>query len=199
MRISTTLGEFVIELDQTNAPLTVQNFQQYVQDGFYDGTLFHRIVPGFVVQGGGFSPGMELKPTRDPIVNESNNRLKNVRGSVAMARTDDPASATSQFYVNLANNASLDATLTSPGYAVFGQVVEGMTVIDQIAAVPTETRGDFADVPVTDIVIQSVTIEPGERVLSPEWQTYTQDYQYSVANGLRDVAVEILGALIAGG
>jgi peptidyl-prolyl cis-trans isomerase A (cyclophilin A) len=196
VRVSTTVGEFVIELNQEKAPISVHNFLQYVQDGFYEGTIFHRVVPAFVVQGGGFLPGLEPKPTRDPIASEANNGLKNLRGTVGMARADNAASAASQFYINLVDNASLDASLTSPGYAVFGYVVAGMDVIDQIAAVPTGQRGDFSDVPVNDVVIQSATIEPGEQVLSPQWDTYFKEYQYDVETGLRNLLVSVLGSFI---
>jgi cyclophilin family peptidyl-prolyl cis-trans isomerase len=198
VRVSTTLGEFVIEVNQAKAPNTVQNFLQYVQDGFYGGTIFHRVIPGFVVQGGGFSPGMQEKTARAPIASEANNGLKNLRGTVAMARTDAPNSATAQFFVNLTDNAALDATLTSPGYTVFGSLVEGLDVIDQIAAVPTGTQGDFSDVPVTDVVIQSTTVEPGAQVLSSAWATYLGEYGYSAGTQLRDAAVQILGTLIKG-
>jgi cyclophilin family peptidyl-prolyl cis-trans isomerase len=198
VHVATTMGEFVIQVNQAKAPSTVQNFLQYAQDGFYGGTIFHRVIPGFVVQGGGFLPGMQEKATRAPIVGEANNGLKNLRGTVAMARTNDPNSATGQFFVNLADNAALDATLTSPGYTVFGSVVEGLDVVDQIAAVPTGTQGDFTDVPVTDVVIQSTTVEPGAQVLRSAWATYLADYGYSAGTQLRDAAVQLLGSLITG-
>ena len=195
--ITTSMGEFLVELDEQKAPNTVQNFLQYVDEGFYDNTIFHRVIPGFVVQGGGYVSGLEAKPTRDPIASEANNGLLNVRGTIAMARTDDPNSATSQFYINLADNAALNATLTSPGYTVFGQVVEGMTVIDQIAAVPTQTSGDFSDVPVEDVVILSAKSEPRALVLAPGWETYVEGVQYGVQSSLRDVIVQVLGQLIS--
>jgi len=161
VRITSSLGEFLIELYEDEAPLTAQNFLQYVDAGFYDGTIFHRVIPDFVVQGGGYLPGLEEKEVGAPIANESGNGLKNLRGTIAMARTDDPASATSQFFVNLVDNSDLDATATAAGYAVFGRVIEGMEVVDLIAAVPTETRGDFDDVPVTDVVLLTARSEPG--------------------------------------
>jgi cyclophilin family peptidyl-prolyl cis-trans isomerase len=156
VRVSTTLGDFTIELNAEQAPITVENFLQYVDDEFYDGTIFHRVIAGFVVQGGGFLPGLAEKETRDPIVNESDNGLSNVRGSVAMARTSDPDSATSQFYINLLDNTSLDARAGRPGYAVFGKVSSGMDAVDEIAGVQTESRGGFDDVPVTDVIILSI-------------------------------------------
>ena len=153
--ISTTMGDFTIQVDPNKAPVTVQNFLQYVDDQFYDGTIFHRVIPGFVVQGGGFTPGLNQKATRPSIINEASNGLKNVRASVAMARTTDPNSATSQWYVNLADNTDLDYTATSPGYCVFGQVTAGMDVIDRIATVQTGTQKSFQDVPVTDVIIRT--------------------------------------------
>ena len=155
-RVTTTLGEFVIELDADKAPAGVTNFAQYVDDGFYDGTSFHRVVAGSLVHGGGYFRGLVLKETRAPIANEADNGLRNVRGAVAMARTDDPNSATSQFYVNLKDNPDLDAGDGNPGYAVFGQVVEGLDVVDAIGAAATGQRQGLSDVPVEDILIQRV-------------------------------------------
>ena len=133
VKLETTKGAIVIEVNETTAPVTATNFLQYVQDGFYDGTIFHRVIPNFMIQGGGFTPDMKQKPTRPPIVNEAKNGLKNKRGAIAMARLNDPNSATSQFYINHVDNANLDKL----GYAVFGQVVEGMDVVDAIAKVET--------------------------------------------------------------
>jgi cyclophilin family peptidyl-prolyl cis-trans isomerase len=155
-RVTTTLGEFVIELDPDQAPATVANFAQYVMDDFYDGTLFHRVVAGSLVHGGGYIRGLLLKETRDPISSEADNGLSNVRGSVAMARTDDPDSATAQFYVNLKDNLNLDADDERPGYAVFGQVVAGLEVVDAIGAAATGQRQGMTDVPVADVVIRQV-------------------------------------------
>jgi peptidyl-prolyl cis-trans isomerase A (cyclophilin A) len=158
VQFETTLGIFVIELDDVAAPITVANFLTYLDGGFYDGidghgaTIFHRVVPGFVVQGGGLTESLETKTTLPPIVNESGNGLSNLRGSVAMARTDQPDTATSQFFVNLVDNDFLDQP---PGYAVFGQVVTGMDVIDAMADQDTQTVGDFMDVPVEPIVVLS--------------------------------------------
>jgi cyclophilin family peptidyl-prolyl cis-trans isomerase len=163
VRVATTMGDFVIEVNPDKAPLTVKNFLAYVDQGFYAGTLIHRVMPGFVIQGGGYLPGLTEKTPGNPIFNESDNGLKNVRGSVAMARTgDDPNSARSQFFVNLADNAFLDYKPGEPGYAVFGQVVEGMDVVDQIAGVglklnPNDSSGQEVSLPVKDIVIQSIT------------------------------------------
>jgi cyclophilin family peptidyl-prolyl cis-trans isomerase len=156
LRFETTQGAFTVELFQKEAPETVANFLKYVDDGFFDGTIFHRIVPGFVIQGGGLEPGMEEKTTRPPVRNEATNGLENLRGTLSMARTNDIHSATSQFFVNLADNDFLDHRPGSYGYAVFGRVTEGMDVIDRIAAVRTGRRRGFDDVPVDDVVIQSV-------------------------------------------
>lgn len=153
VKLETSKGNIVIELDRTKAPVTVRNFLQYVDDAFYDGLLFHRVIPDFVIQGGGYKPGLIEKTTRDPIANEASNGLKNLRGAIAMARTRNPDSATSQFYINLVDNSSLDYSPNNPGYAVFGTVIEGMDVVDAIAAVRTESRQGFENVPVEDVLI----------------------------------------------
>ncbi len=154
---TTSLGEVVFEFDPMKAPITVANMLDYVHDGFYNGTLFHRVIPGFMVQGGGLTSGMVYKPpTYDPILLESANGLSNLRGALAMARTPAPDSATSQFFVNLVDNTGLDyVNSSSPGYAVFGKVVTGMAVIDSIASVPTATVNPYANVPQTEVVITS--------------------------------------------
>ena len=158
-RFKTTLGSFTIELDAARAPLSVANFVQYVQDKHYDGTIFHRVVGGFVVQGGGFLPDGQEKPARPGVPNESGNGLSNRRGTVAMARTGDPHSANAQFYVNLNDNLSLDPGPSRWGYAVFGRVVEGMDVIDAIARVPTGSRAPFADeTPLEPVLIESAQL-----------------------------------------
>lgn len=128
VQMQTSLGALVIEVDEQNAPETAANFLQYVDDGFFDGLIFHRVIPGFVIQGGGFSPDMQERKTRAPIINEANNGRKNAKYTLSMARTNDPNSATSQFFINLANNAALDYSAANPGYAVFGEVVEGQEV-----------------------------------------------------------------------
>lgn len=161
LRMTTTLGDIDIELDYENAPKSAANFEQYARDGHFNGTLFHRVIDGFMIQGGGLLPDMSPKPTRDPIENEANNGLKNVTGSLAMARTGDPHSATSQFFINVADNAFLD--FTSPttqgwGYAVFGKVVNGMDVVNKIKSVATTSRAGHQDVPAEDIVIEKVEI-----------------------------------------
>jgi cyclophilin family peptidyl-prolyl cis-trans isomerase len=156
--VDTSLGSFVIQLDEARAPLTVANFLAYVKAGHYDGLVFHRVVDGFVVQGGGYTPDLELRPVEDQVANESGNGLSNRRGTVAMARTGDPHSADSQFYVNLADNVTLDPKPTRWGYAVFGQVVEGMDVVDEIGHRPTTSRGDMSDVPAENIVIRTVRV-----------------------------------------
>lgn len=155
VRLTTSKGDIVLELNRDKAPISVNNFLKYVDAKFYDGTIFHRVIPEFVVQGGGFTADLEQKETRDPILNESTNGLKNVRGSLAMARTDQPNSATAQFYVNLKNNTALDRTERSAGYAVFGRVIVGMSVVDDIAKVETHTeRVGFDDVPVEDVILR---------------------------------------------
>jgi peptidyl-prolyl cis-trans isomerase A (cyclophilin A) len=152
---STTLGRLTIELYPEKAPVTVKNFLAYVDAGFYDETIFHRVVPGFVIQGGGFSQKMEKKSTRPPIKNEADNGLKNKRGTLSMARTRDVNSATSQFFINLKNNKVLDQGVRDFGYAVFGKVIQGMHVVDKIASVPTTSLGMFQGVPVEAVVIKS--------------------------------------------
>jgi len=160
VKLETTKGAIVIEVNETAAPVTAANFLKYVQDGFYDGTIFHRVIPNFMIQGGGFTPDMKQKPTRPPIVNEAQNGLKNKRGTLAMARTNDPNSATGQFFINLIDNAFLDydAARHNPGYAVFGEVVEGMDVVDAIAKVKTGTKGMFQDVPDEAVIIKSAKV-----------------------------------------
>ena len=153
--IETSMGSFTLELDRKKAPETVSNFLAYVDMGFYDGTLFHRVIPGFVIQGGGFGSGMKKRKTGAPVVNESANGNKNSRGTISMARTRDPDSATSQFFINLRDNLNLDAQANQPGYTVFGRVIESMDVIDNIAAVPTKTVGQYRDIPVKDVLILS--------------------------------------------
>ena len=161
--METSLGSIQIELYPQEAPRTVENFLAYVRDGFYDGTIFHRVVPGFVIQGGGFSADMQEKRTRPPIPNEAANGLKNSRGTLSMARTMDPNSATSQFFINLRDNAALDYRGNSAremGYAVFGKVVSGMDVVDRIGKVATTSRGPYQDVPVQPVVIESARLSP---------------------------------------
>lgn len=159
VKVETSAGNFVIQLDASRAPLTVANFLQYVNDGFYTGTVFHRVVSGFVIQGGGYTEDLALKPPRAALVNESGNGLPNRRGSVAMARTAEPHSADAQFYVNLADNLALDPKPTRWGYAVFGEVVEGLDVVDGIGHRATGTRSGMQDVPVETVVIRSVTVQ----------------------------------------
>jgi peptidyl-prolyl cis-trans isomerase A (cyclophilin A) len=156
IRFETTLGNFTIELFDKEAPGTIDNFLKYVDDGFFDGTIFHRVVPGFVIQGGGFTEDMSQKKTQPPIKNEADNGLKNERGTLSMARTSDVNSATSQFFVNLKDNAFLDHQRGNFGYAVFARVTEGMDVIDKIAAVETGRRRGFDDVPVEPVIMTSV-------------------------------------------
>jgi peptidyl-prolyl cis-trans isomerase A (cyclophilin A) len=156
----TSLGNIEIELDAAKAPVTVENFVGYVKSGQYDGLVFHRVIPGFMVQGGGFTPDMQQKATRAPIKNESNNGLANRRGTIAMARLADPDSASAQFFINVADNGSLDYPRASgSGYAVFGKVVSGMDVVDKIAAVRTTRRGPFSDVPMQAVVITKATVQ----------------------------------------
>jgi len=155
IRFDTTLGSFTVELFAGEAPLSAQNFLDYVDAGHFDGTVFHRVIPGFVVQGGGLTAEMKQKPTRAPIRNEADNGLKNRRGTLSMARTNDPHSATSQFFINLVDNAFLDPGRGGAGYAVFGHVVEGMDVVDKMAATKTGSKGGHQDVPVTPIEVKS--------------------------------------------
>ena len=149
---STSMGDITIELLSEEAPVTAKNFLDYVDAGFFDGTIFHRVIPGFVIQGGGFTADMNQKPTRAPIKNEADNGVRNLRGTLSMARTSDINSATSQFFINLKDNAFLDHGSRDFGYAVFGRVVEGMDVVDKIAAVKTGNRGPHSDVPVEPVV-----------------------------------------------
>lgn len=160
VRLETSNGAIVIELDQTKAPITVGNFLAYVKAAFYDGTVFHRVIPNFMIQGGGFTANMEQKPTRGTIVNESANGLVNKRGTVAMARTPDPNSASSQFFINIVDNTFLDKANAQDGvgYCVFGKVVEGMKVVDAIAAVKTGTVGGYQDVPVQPVLIKKASV-----------------------------------------
>lgn len=157
VRIKTSKGTILVELDRDAAPLTVNNFLRYVDDGFYNETIFHRVIPEFVIQGGGYTSDLVLKETRPAILNESDNGLRNLRGTIAMARTNDPDSATSQFFINLVDNPTLDATDGANGYAVFGRVIEGIDVVDDIAEVETGTRGGLSDVPVNDILINEIS------------------------------------------
>jgi peptidyl-prolyl cis-trans isomerase B (cyclophilin B) len=161
VKLHTSLGTITLELDAAKAPLTVANFLQYVNDGHYNNTVFHRVIDGFMVQGGGFKPGMKQKPTRDTVKNEADNGLKNTAYTVAMARTPDPHSASAQFFINVADNDFLNfraPTSQEYGYCVFGKVVEGQDVVDKIRKVATGTRGFHRDVPVEDVVIKSAEV-----------------------------------------
>ena len=159
--IHTSMGDITVELDEDRAPATVANFRRYAEDGFYNDTIFHRVIPGFMIQGGGHTADMKEKPTREPIANEAHNGLKNLRGTLSMARTSDPHSASSQFFINLVDNGYLNHTSKTQagwGYAVFGKVVAGLDVIDKIAAVKTGRNGMHRDVPVEDIIIEKTEI-----------------------------------------
>ncbi len=161
VQFTTTLGPIVVELYPEAAPQTVANFLQYVNDGFYDGTIFHRVIDGFMIQGGGFTPDMDQKETREPVQNEGNNGLKNTSGTIAMARTGDPHSATAQFFINVAENDFLNHTAPEEagwGYAVFGKVVEGMETVDRIRQTPTVQRGPFEGVPATPVIIENAAV-----------------------------------------
>ncbi|MEY8689223.1 MAG: peptidylprolyl isomerase [Leptothrix sp. (in: b-proteobacteria)] len=161
VRLSTSLGDIVVEVDAAKAPKSADNFLQYVKAGHYDGTVFHRVIPGFMIQGGGFDVGMTQKPTRAPIELESRNGLTNTRGTLAMARTGNPNSATSQFFINVVDNAFLDQANSQDGngYAVFGKVVSGMDVVDKIRAVPTGNKGPFQNVPTEPVLIKKASVE----------------------------------------
>ncbi len=162
--IETSMGDIELELDADKAPKTVANFLRYVDEGFYDGTIFHRVINGFMIQGGGYTPDLARKPTHAPIRNEAKNGLKNARGTIAMARTADPHSATAQFYINHADNDSLDyPSFDGWGYAVFGRVVKGMETVDQIADVYTTSRRGMRNVPEKDVVIERITRLPAAR------------------------------------
>lgn len=159
--MKTSLGDIKIELDEAKAPISVKNFLAYVEDGHYDGTIFHRVIPNFMIQGGGFDKEMTQKPTKPPIKNEAGNGLKNEVGTIAMARTNVVDSATAQFFINVKDNAFLNHTSESSqgfGYAVFGRVVEGMDVVNKIVAVPTGTKNGHGDVPSTPVLIESAKV-----------------------------------------
>jgi len=161
VEMQTSMGAIVIELDSEKAPITVKNFLQYAKDGFYNGTIFHRVIDGFMIQGGGFTKEMGEKPTGAQIPNEAKNGLKNMRGTIAMARRAEPHSATAQFFINHKDNSPLDyPSQDGWGYAVFGKVTQGLDVVDKIAKVKTGNRGMFQDVPVEPVVIQSVKVTP---------------------------------------
>ena len=162
VNMETSAGMIKLELDGNKAPQTVENFVAYAKDGHYDGTIFHRVIAGFMIQGGGFDADMKQKPTRPPIKNEADNGLKNADGTIAMARTNDPHSATAQFFINVKDNGFLDHTSPSPqgwGYAVFGKVVDGMDVVRSIEKVQTGNRGGHGDVPNENVVIRKITVE----------------------------------------
>ncbi|MDP1613991.1 MAG: peptidylprolyl isomerase [Sulfuritalea sp.] len=164
IEVKTSQGTLTIELYQDKAPKTVENFLQYARDGFFNGTVFHRVIQGFMIQGGGFTPDMKQKETRAQIQNEAKNGLKNELGSLAMARTSDPHSASAQFFINLKDNSFLDYPGTDGwGYAVFGKVVQGLDVVQKIGKVPTGRSGYFTDVPTTPVVIESVKLLPAKK------------------------------------
>ena len=159
--IATTVGQITLELDADNAPKTVENFLAYASSGFYDGTIFHRVINNFMIQGGGFTTDMEQKPTQAPVDNEANNGLKNERGTIAMARTQDPHSATAQFFINVQDNDFLNHTgenMQGWGYTVFGKVTQGEEVLDKIRCVQTGSQGGHQDVPTDPIIIESISI-----------------------------------------
>jgi peptidyl-prolyl cis-trans isomerase B (cyclophilin B) len=161
VRLETSKGVITLELDGNKAPQTVANFVEYARAGFYDGTIFHRVIPGFMIQGGGFTTDMRQKPTRTPISNEAANGLKNATGTIAMARTSDPNSATSQFFINVKDNGFLDHTAATPqgwGYCVFGKVTDGMDVVHAIEHVQTGNRSGMQDVPLSEVIINKVTV-----------------------------------------
>ena len=162
VKLETSRGDIIVELNEEAAPVTVRNFLKYMKEGFYDGTIFHRVIPNFMVQAGGFTVDMQEKRTYEPIVNEANNGLKNNRGTIAMARTNEPNSATSQFFINHKDNDFLNYVgRDKPGYAVFGRTIEGMDVVDAIAAVKTTRKGRYSDVPVEPVVIKSASVVSG--------------------------------------
>lgn len=164
VKVQTNMGDFVLELNPKAAPKTVENFLTYVKSGFYKNTLFHRVIPNFMIQGGGFVSGMEEKDTRKAIALKSRNGLSNLRGTIAMARTSDPNSATSQFFINVRDNHFLDASQAQDGYgyAVFGRVISGMQTVDAIARVKTHSVGYYDDVPIRDVIIKNMTVTKGK-------------------------------------
>ncbi len=164
LEVKTSQGVLVIELYQDKAPKTVENFLQYAKDNFFNGTVFHRVIPGFMIQGGGFTPDLKQKETRPPIQNEAKNGLKNETGTLAMARTGDPHSASAQFFINLKDNSFLDyPSRDGWGYAVFGKVVQGMDVVQKIAVVPTGNAGPHQNVPTTPVLIESIKLLPAKK------------------------------------
>lgn len=162
--ITTTLGNIELELYAKRTPKTVANFIQYARSGFYENTLFHRVIPNFMVQGGGFDTSFTKKATRAPVRNEANPFIPNLRGTIAMARTNDPDSASSQFFINVVDNTSLNKTVSNPGYAVFGKVIEGLSVADKISRVQTKREGYMKDIPVDPIIVKSVLIKEPDPV-----------------------------------
>jgi peptidyl-prolyl cis-trans isomerase A (cyclophilin A) len=164
--LDTSAGRIRIGLYEDKSPKSVENFLHYVRKGQFDGTIFHRVIPGFMIQGGGMTPDLKEKPTDPPIRNEARNGVRNSRGTIAMARTNDPDSATAQFFINLKDNAFLDFGIRGAGYAVFGEVLEGMDVVDKIATMPTTTRAGNENVPVTAVVIRTARVEGGTRPAS---------------------------------
>ncbi len=179
VRLETSHGNIIIALNAAAAPKTVENFISYVNDGFYNGTIFHRVIKGFMVQGGGFTEKMKQKPTKETIPNEADNGLKNLKGTIAMARTNAPHSASSQFFINTVDNGFLDFKSKSPrgwGYCVFGKVVEGMDVVDVIEKQPTTVKNAYRDVPVTPIIIKkAVLIKKAEAKAAPEKKAVPQN------------------------
>jgi peptidyl-prolyl cis-trans isomerase A (cyclophilin A) len=157
--LKTSMGDIEIQLDPVHAPISTANFLSYVKKGFYDGTIFHRIMAGFMVQGGGMGLDMKEKPTDPPIKNEATNGLKNLKGTISMARTDDPDSATSQFFLNLVDNSFLDPNPQSAGYAVFGKIIKGLPVLEKMGAVETGDKGPYQNVPLTPVVLISATVK----------------------------------------
>lgn len=175
VEIKTSFGNITLELYSDKAPKTVENFLHYVKEGHFKGTVFHRVIPGFMIQGGGFDKTLQQKPTKQPIENEAANGLKNEIGTIAMARTSDPHSASAQFFINVADNVPLNHTPTNFGYAVFGKVTKGMDIVNKIAAVPTGNRGGHQNVPVEDVLIEdvklSVTAKPATETTKPKKST----------------------------
>jgi len=164
VQIQTSMGDMVVELHDTRAPATVENFLGYVKEGFYDGTVFHRVIDGFMIQGGGMTPDLRKKPTGAPVENEADNGLKNDKGTIAMARTSDPHSATAQFFINVTDNDFLNHSGKTPrgwGYAVFGRVVEGMDVVERIEGVATGSRRGMGDVPLEPVIIEGISLVEG--------------------------------------
>jgi peptidyl-prolyl cis-trans isomerase A (cyclophilin A) len=198
VRLTTSAGDIVLDLAEEFAPATTAGFRAHVVAGDYDGTIFHRVLPGFIIQGGGYTPALEPRDPGETLPLESGRGLQHLRGTVALVRNDD-GRPTAQFFINLADNLGLNPTLQSPGYTVFGVVVQGIEVVDAIAAEPLESRGGLTNVPVVDVVIERAAVEVGPEQLTPEWDRYLRGVDYNWRNTVRNVQVSIVSWLLSRG